>query len=367
VIALASPMAVKLAGGSGSGHARLVFWCLCSMPRKGRRCWPSNATISRRTGIDESGVERALALLADAGEIEIVHEQRAEKSHRGRTMLMRPDAPRLPWPSGEHVAALWALGRSVRTAGAHPSALVELAVCAWVVASIGVGSALADDQRLGVDMTQLQRLLGASRGGAWSTQLRELELAGVIVREGKTWRRGLIVVADLTSALERRQIDPATVASASLIPALRRMSERHGSPVVWPANARLAAMTNQSEASVRAGLLRLAEAGLVVTRSRLVGSRWRREILMVDSSPESAAECARWFTPAPAPEQDHGDDLDPSADDRWSDADYLAAIDREAAQYSETDESDDTDDTFDTFDTFDFSDETDDFSDARAA
>lgn len=317
--------------GDGTGHARTVGRFLASRSRrKDGRVWVSNSTIARRTGMDDRDVERALPLLDRSGYIEIVHEHRPDlKHHRGRSLILKPGTPELPWPSGEHVGALWALTRAVRPDDSRVVALVELGLTAWIFASIANGGPLDEDRLLGCTNTQLRGLTGAAAGGSWSRQLRELERAGVFRRggPGKTWRStGLIVVADLLPELRRRGIDAESVAARSVHRFLLRQVERHRSPVIWPSIETIATRTGLAEPSVRAGVRRLEADGQIATRPPcLVGDRWRREILVMDGSPAARDAAAHWHRRA-----------DPDAG-RWDDPDYVAEMDRLAEEFAARD------------------------------
>lgn len=281
--------------GEGSGTARLVYWFLLSCSRTGAT-WPSNHTISLRTGLGRREVERALRALADAGVIRIEHCERHDlRTHRGRSIHLPADAPkRIDFPSMGHVGALWALARNVRGQDSRPAALVTLAVGAWLVASRAHGGPLEIDTRLGLSLRQLRELTGASRGMAFDDRLRELELIRAFERAGEQWRHGVVVRADLTDALRSRGLDEVTIAAGQLRSQLDWMTERWRTPVVWPSGQWLADRLGTPVATVRAALARLEETGQIAVRRRRVADRWRREILVLSCDPEAEAEAKRW-------------------------------------------------------------------------
>lgn len=175
--------------GVGSEHARLVRLVLLSYTswpgRPKRSPWPSNETLAARTGLTERQIERALAALRDAGiATSRVGRRAGARRQVGRLLELGLHAPcKALAPEAFDVGSLWTIARTMRD---RPAALITAMVGAYMLASDAAGrDGLEEWGALGCSMADWRRFVGHRANASWTRRVRELELLGLIRRDGR--------------------------------------------------------------------------------------------------------------------------------------------------------------------------------------
>jgi hypothetical protein len=188
--------------GEGRAHATIVWLYLATYLRwsgEHSKVWPSDETISKRTGLSLRAVQRGLAYLRAIGKITITRGQRPASRRKDRRKVGRViemhllgDGPNpvVLWPSPKTVVGIW---RECTRTRNRPAALVGLALAMHVLAAAEQGAELTEAVSLTASMATIRSLVGAAHGATFNRRLAGLERAGLLARVGTHWRSGAIV------------------------------------------------------------------------------------------------------------------------------------------------------------------------------
>jgi hypothetical protein len=201
--------------GEGRSHATIVWLYLATYLRwsgEHTMVWPSDETISKRTGLSLRAVQRGLAYLRAIGKITITRGQRPASRRKDRRKVGRViemhllgDGPNpvVLWPSPKTVVGIWR--ESTRTRN-RPAALVGLALAMHVLAAAEQGAELTEAVSLTASLAMIRSLVGAAHGATFNKRLAELESAGLAGRVGTHWRDGVVVRLPRAELVEQRPI-----------------------------------------------------------------------------------------------------------------------------------------------------------------
>jgi len=188
--------------------------------------WPSDETISKRTGLTLRSVQRGLAYLRSVGKVTVTRGPRPVSRRRERRKVGRiielhllGDGPNpvVLWPSPKAVAGIW---RDCSRARSRPAALVGVAMAMHVLAAAERGAALTNASSLTASMATIRALVGAVHGAAFNIRLADLESVGLTTRTGKHWREGMIVEMPHADPVQRRpRLAPPPLRRLTAIPA----------------------------------------------------------------------------------------------------------------------------------------------------
>lgn len=219
--------------GPGRAHATVVWLFLATYLRwsgKHSMVWPSDETISKRTGLTLRSVQRGLAYLRLVGKVTVTRGPRPASRRRERRKVGRiielhllGDGPNpiVLWPSPKVVAGIW---RDCSRARSRPAALVGVAIAMHVLAAAERGAALTNASSLTASMATIRALVGAAHGAAFNLRLADLESVGLTTRIGKHWREGMIVEMPHAEHVGRRPRLAPPLRRCTAVPACADMA-----------------------------------------------------------------------------------------------------------------------------------------------